>query len=223
MAEIDEETARKIAEDEAFIREEATRSVSEAYSLLFDHLELDSREKDDLFSLLVEDYIASTWTEYKRGETIDKEDQSKRIAAIIGEDKLQEFRALEQNIGSYWEVQKISSLFERNGVPITGTQRDKLLTILIETKSQNKPKPPLDAERRSIEYLEYRLSQMDEYQRHVLELAPSVLSPEQVVLLFEQYQYMSYQRADALELQKQRRADHPTEDHPLAYPAPWSN
>jgi hypothetical protein len=223
VPEVDEGVARKIAEEEAFIREQAIRSVSEAYSLLFHDLELDSREKDDLSSLLVEDYIASTWTQYKRGETIDKEEQSRRIAAIIGDTELQQFRALEQNIRSYWEVQKIASLFERNGVPVTGTQTDELLTLLIETRNQNKPRPPSDAESRSIEYFEYKLSQMDEYQRHVMELAPSVLSPEQVVLLSEQYQHLSFQRSDALESQKQRRADHPTEDLPLAYPAPWSN
>ena len=83
VPEVDEETGRKLAEEEATIRERATRDIKSTYSLLFEDLELTAREKDALFALLIEDRIASTWSDYKRGETIDKQEQSRRIAAII--------------------------------------------------------------------------------------------------------------------------------------------
>ena len=189
------------------------------YSLLLEHLGLTPIEKDALLSLLIEYRIAGMWTPYKDGKTIDMEERSKGIAAIIGDIKLEQFLALERNLNSYWEVQKIGSLLGQNSVPITDTQRDELLKILIETHDQE-AKPPSGVERDSIEYLEYRLIQMDEYERHVLELAPSVLSTMQVVYLHDQYQYLSYNRTDSLERQRKQQADDTTEPPPCCwYPA----
>lgn len=209
------------------VRDQTTRDVREAYSLLLEHLDLAPREKDVLLELLIEDRIAGTMI-YSRGKAINEgkamneHERSNRIAAIIGYPKLQQFLALERNLFEYAEVQRIGSLLQQNGVPLTDTQRDGLFKILVETRGQYKTMPPSDAKRGSIESLEHRLSQQDEYGRHVLELAPSVLSPKQAQYLSEQYQYLSYQRADALEAQRKARADHTIEDGPVWYPA-WGN
>lgn len=210
----DENTTREI------VREQATEYVQKFYSLLFDDLGLASQQRDSLFALLTEDQIASTWTDYKHGETVDKEEQSRRIAAIIGDPMLKQFRALERNLGVYGEVQSIGSLFQQNGVPLTETQRDGLFRILLETRDQYAVTPPSGAEPGSIEYLQHLITQKDEYERHVMELAPSVLLPEQVVHLNERYQYLSFRRAHALEMQRKGRDDGTmTADSPLWYPA----
>jgi hypothetical protein len=52
-----------------------------------------------------------------------------------------------------------------------------------------------------------------------MELVPSVLSAQQVVYLDEQYQYLSYLRADAIERQRQELADGiRAEDRPTSFP-----
>ncbi len=208
---VDEDTRK-------MVREGATHNVQKLYSLLFEHLDLTPSEKDALRSLLIEDRIASTSTEYSRGKHIDEQDQSNRIAAIIGDPKLQQFRALERNLGSYGEVQYVEAVLQRNAIPITEVQRDRMLGILIDVQNQELTLPGADAERGSIEYLEYRLAEMDERDRLVLEQAASVLSAEQVRYMFERNQRLSYQRADALEAQQKARADESTEDLPLWYP-----
>jgi len=202
------------------VRESATRRIQKLYSLLLEDLDLTPSERDALFSLLIEDRIASTWTDYKRGETIDKETQSNRIAAIIGDSKLQKFRALERDLSAYGELQKIRSMLQQYDVPLADSQRDRLLKILIGVRGQYETPPPTDAKLGSIEELEHILAQRDEFERHVMELAPSVLSPEQATYLFEQYQYLSYERARALEQQKETVAA-TGEDSPWWYPA-WS-
>lgn len=211
----DEETSRKM------VRESATRRISKWYSLLLEDLDLTPREKDALLSLLIEDRMASTWTDYKRGETIDKEEQSRRIAAIIGDPKLQQFRALERDLPAYREVEKVRSMLQQYDVPLADSERDRLLKILVEVGDQYETPPPSDAKLSSIEELEHILAQRDEFERHVMELAPSVLSPEQATYLFEQYQYLSYERARALERQKERAAA-TGEDSPWSYPI-WSD
>ena len=116
------------------------------------------------------------------------------------------------------EVQYIEAVLQQNAIPITEAQRYRMLEILIDVQNQELTLPGADAERGSIEYLEYRLAEMDERQRLVLEQAASVLSAEQVRYMFERNQQLSYQRADALEAQQKARADEPTEDLPLWYP-----
>ncbi len=212
---VDEDTRK-------MVREGATHNVQKLYSLLFKHLDLTPSEKDALRSLLREDRIASTSTStstsYSRGTKIDEQDQSNRIAAIIGDPKLQQFLALERNLGSFAEVQYVEAVLQQNAIPITEAQRDRMLEILIEVQNQELTLPGADAERGSIEYLEYRLAGIDERQRLVLEQAASVLSAEQVRYMFERNQRLSYQRADALEAQQKARADESTEDLPLWYP-----
>ncbi len=215
----DEETTRET------VRERATKNIRRGtYALLSEDLDLTPQEREALFAMLIEDRIASTKTPYKRGETIDTEEQSRKIAAIIGGPKLQQFRELESNLGAYGEVQKLSSLLQKNGVPLTKPQQDGLLKILIGTLDNFAvTPPPADVEPGSIESLERQVAQVAEHERHIMELVPSVLSGQQVVYLDEQYQYLSYWRANAVERQRQSRADGTkSKDSPLSFPA-WSN
>lgn len=101
---------------------------------------------------------------------------------------------------------------------MTALQRDRMLEILIEIQDQDLVVPGADAERGSIERLEYQLAKMDERERLVFEQATGVLSAEQVEYLFDWYQRDSYRRADALERQKKVRADDNPDGPPLHYP-----
>jgi hypothetical protein len=211
---VEENTTRRARADENTVREDvrkdATRDIHEAYSLLFEDLGLTPQEKDALFEFLIEVRIASTDTGYQRSTTMDEVERANRIWNIIGYPKLQQFLALEQNLFAYSEVQRIGSMLERRGVPVTETQRDGLFDMLVTTR--NEYLAPSNIER-SIEGVEQIVAQIDERERHVIELAPSVLSPRQVAYLHERYQQCSDVRARSLELLRQRRADDP--DSPL--------
>jgi len=210
-------TAAEEATTRKLVREEVTRDVKDVYPFLIRDLGLTSSQQDALLSLLIEAEIAATRTSYSSGEGLA--DRSDRIAAIIGDGKLQQFLALEHYREEYEEVQSVRSVLQRKDVPLTDTQRDGLLEILVDIREQVDPLPPAEMNLRSMEYLEYRLDQMDKYERLVMERAPSVLSARQVEYLFERYQTLSYKRADALEVQRQARADDPkNEDAPVWYP-----
>ncbi len=211
---IDEDTARRV-------RESAVQEIRETYSLLFEDLGLTPQEKDELFSFLVEAQMASMWV-YQRGGTVQRgramheDERSSRIAAIIGDPKLQQFLALERNRATYSEVYRIGSLLERKSVPLTETQHDGLFDLLAAIRNGDYvPMPPSDVE--SDSKVEDTLFRINERERYIIELAPSVLSPQQVVYLHERYQHCSDERAYDLERQKKRRADHPSEDFPLGY------
>ena len=212
---VDEEYVRKR------IRDSVTRRVTPPYSLLIDELELTPEEKEALISMLIEDRIASTHTEYSRGQAIDEQERATRIAAIIGESKLQKFLALERDLPAYGEVQKIAAMLDRNDAPLSNSQRDEMLKTLIEVRNQYDT-PRLYVKPSGIEHLENRLHQIKERERHVMELAPSVLSSEQVTYLFEQYEYLSYRRADSLESQKEAIANPDVDDLPMHFPL-WSD
>ena len=210
---VDEETSRKM------VREEATRDTQKIYSILLEGLELTPSEKDALLSFLTEDLMANTRTRHSSGKGMDQHERSKRIAAIIGESKLQQFLVLERNRREYAEVQKMSSMLQQKGAPLTTTQRDGLLRILVDVRVQVNAMPTADAKPQSIESHQHRLNQIAEYERLVLELASSVLTPRQVQYMFEQYQALSYKRTDVLEIQKRARAGSASEEVPLWYPA----
>ncbi|MEE8625908.1 MAG: hypothetical protein V3T19_11245, partial [Acidiferrobacterales bacterium] len=149
---------------------------------------------------------------------LDKDERLRRIAEIIGDSKLQQFLALEHNRNEYGEVARVRSMLQQNGFPLTDTERDGLVEILVAVREQDRVMPGADAKPRTIESLQHRMDQMDEYERLVLEMAPSVLSAKQVEYLFERYQALSYRRANALEHQRKARADNPDENLPLWYP-----
>jgi hypothetical protein len=102
---------------------------------------------------------------------------------------------------------------------MTEAERNRVLKILIDIRERELALPGADAERGSIESLEYRLAEMDERDRLFFEQAASELSTGQVGYLFEEYQRNSYLRADGLERQKRARADANADVLPLHYPA----
>lgn len=213
---INEDVARRV-------RASAAKGVGEAYSLIFEELGLTQQDKDELFSLLVEVQMGGM-SIYHRGKpaqlgmTMDEDERSGRIAGIIGYPKLKQFLALERNTATYSEAYRMGSLLERKGVPLTEAQRDGLVDILAASRNRDyAPMPSGHIERYSLEQLERTMTRMNERERHVIQLAPSVLSPQQVAYLHERYQSCSYERADDLERQKQQRADHPSEPRPVSY------
>ena len=214
---LDPATRRLVDEDRKRVRESATREVQEVYSLLLEHLGLTANEKDAFLTFLIEDRISRTTTRYSRGKAMNAQERANDIAAIIGDAKLQEFLALEQNLNSYSEIQQMASGLHRDGMPLTDAQRDAYLQILLDVRNREMTSD-VDAAPDSIEYLEQMLDRMDENERLVMELAPSVLSAGQVEWLFERYQHWSYQRAKALQDQIRARADDPSGFHPIYYP-----
>ena len=221
--EVTEAPRKYSAVDEAIsrkeVREEVTRDVRGIYPLLIGGLDLTSSQQDALLLLLIEDEIARTRTSYSSGIGMDEQERSARIAALIGEAKLQQFLALEHNIDEYREVHYVQSMLQQKGVPLTDTQQDGLLKILIDVREQVDMKRPAHIKPRSVESLEHTLNRLDEYERLALELAPSMLSAKQLEYMFERYQALSYGRADALELHRQQRADNPDDEQLLWYPS----
>jgi len=209
----DEETVTKR------MREREIREVNNVYSLPFDHLELAQSERNALLSLLVDLRVAQTHTPCKRGKKIDPQSRSDRIAAIIGHTKLEQFLLLEKNLQSYYEVAFVDCVLQKHDLPMTEAERNGVLRILIDIRERELALPGADAERGSIESLEYRLAEIDERDRLFFEQAASELSTEQVGYLFEEYQRNSYLRADALERQIRARADANADVLPLHYPA----
>ena len=215
----DPSTSHLVDEDRKRVRESATREVQEVYSLLLEHLGLTANEKDALLAFLIEDKISRTTTRYSRGKAMNAQERANDIAAIIGDAKLQEFLALEQNLNSYLEVQRVASGLRRDGMPLTDAQQDDYLKILLDVRNRDVISN-VDTEPGSIEQLKQTLAQMDENERLIMELAPSVLSSSQVEWLFERYQHWSYQRAQALQDQIRARADDPSGFHRVYYPVP---
>jgi hypothetical protein len=210
----------------ADLRRLAIQDLQQTYSLLLDALDLTPQEREDFIAVLVELQVESAWTGdpggfQKRGRTIPPQERQDRIAAAIGDEKLDEFLVLEVNLGAYWETQQIGSLLRRKGLPLTKTQRDGVFEILIEVRDRY-PQTAPDSDPRSLEYLEEQLAQMDDFDRHVVELAPSVLSATQVAHLSDEYQWMARQRIDSVEMQKKRRLERPDQEISWAYPARWN-
>lgn len=211
----------------ANMRKAATRDVQDAYSLLLEDLDLLPEEKEDLLAVLIEMNIermsGGTLENLIHGKAISQQERHDRIAAAIGNKKLQELLALEQSLGAYWETQQIASLLRRRDVPLSEAQRDGVFAILIEVRDRYPLTESTDVDPLSLEHLENHLRQLDDVDRHVVELAPSFLSPTQVMHLDGAYQRMAYQRTNSLETQKKRRAERPGEELPWGYPARWSN
>lgn len=212
-------SADEIALSRKEVREDATRYVHEVYALITKDLDLTSSQQDALLSLVIEAEILRTRTPFSSGKGMDEQERVNRIAAIIGEAKLEQFLARERHRGQYAEVRRVQSMLEQNDVPLTDKQLDVLLKILVVVREKIDPKLPADMSPRSIKSLEYRLDQMDEYERLVLELASSVLSAKQVEHMFDRYQTLSYRRAHDLEVQKQARVDDPKNENRAVY---WS-
>jgi hypothetical protein len=202
------------------LREEATKDVLVAGSLMFKHLGLTESEKSALTDFLVEVWMSSTWMRNYNPEPIEEGDRRAGIAAIIGDAKLEQLLNLESNGAEYREAGRIALLLQTNDVPLPDTQQDQILDILIQVRGRHQAFVEPNAQDATIEFVESQMATMDEYERLVLELAPSALSTRQLELLFDRYQAFSYRRAKILEMQKKSRANDTAEDDfPLVYPA----
>lgn len=213
--------------DEATQRERDRRyaldEVKIAYTLLFDDLDLPEQDEKELIALLVEMQMEAAWNSYQRGRTISEQERSDRISAVIGPEKLEQFLALEENRQAYWETYQIALLLQRRGVPTTPTQRDGVFDMLVDVRAQYPYTPPPEQlDRNSAEYMAQILRQTDDFDRHVIELAPAVLSPTQVAYLFQAYDRMSRERIDLFEWQKKMKADHPDQNTGWMSPARWN-
>lgn len=202
------------------VRELITQEIQLEYALLIERLDLSQSEKSTLLAFLTEARIAETTTLYTRGQTIDEQVRLNAISVIVGNSKLKQFLDLEHNRASFVEVQKVQSLLTTKGVPITDTQRDDLLEVLIEIQNQDISMPPTDAKPNSFEYLEYRLSEKIERKRLVMELAASVLSPEQIRYFDERNQHLIMQTTTAIQARKKAIATGATDDDRVWYAVP---
>lgn len=201
------------------LREKITKHVQSVYSLLFEHLGLTDSEKAALSEFLVEVWMSGTRIPNYHPEPMAEQDRLDGIAAIIGDSKLERFLGLERNLRQYGEVEKIRSLLEQKGTPLSESQRGKLLEILVKVRGREEAVTNPNAQRGTIEALESRLAELDEYNRLVLELAPSVLSGEQVLYMFHHYQGLSYRRWSSFTTQERARSENPEGEHlPLHYP-----
>jgi hypothetical protein len=215
--------ASKEAAFRELVREQATQDVQKSYAPVFDDLDLPASEEEALRSFLIENWIARTTTPYWRGVAIDLNERANGIAEIIGDAKLQQFLEFERNLYLHGEIQRIATMLQMQGFPLNDAQRDGLFGILVDARDQAQAfSLPPGIERNSVEYLEHRTLQKDEFERLILEQAPTVLSPKQVGLLSEQYEYLSYKRAYALKEQEREAADPNAEDKPMWYPT-WGN
>ncbi len=198
----------------ADMRKQATQDIRESYSLLLGDLDVSAAEKQDLEAVLIDMLVEGMWTGTStfqiRGRKIPQQERYERIAAVIGDQKLLNFLELEQNVHAYWETTQVARLLRRNDVPLTEKQRDGVFDILVEVDAlYPRTSPPPDVDNDSEEWMEHVLAQYDEHDRHVIELAPSVLAQDQVVSLFNQYQRMSRERVDSVERSRKLRAERP--------------
>lgn len=215
--ELDEATQRE--QD----RKSALNNVVIGYWLLLEDLDLPKQDALDLIALLADMQTEQGWTSYQRGRTIGEQERSDRISAVIGPEKLEQFLALEKNGQAYSETYEIALLLQRRGVPTTAAQRDGVFEILVEVRDRYpSTRPPADLDQNSDEYIAHVLTQYDEFDRHVVELAPSLLSATQVGHLFEAYDYMSRERIADVAMQKKWRLEHPGADVGWVTPARWN-
>lgn len=204
----DEQT---IANDERQVRDDAVRWTRDAYRLLFEDLGLTDDESRELFAYLVEIRVAQTWTRYRFGVEVSEEVRTSTIRSIIGETRTKEFLRLEKNLISYHETSRIEALLERSQAELTAAQRDQLFDVLVNTRVA-----PIAVS--DLESVVRQIARMDERERHVIQVVPSFLSPQQVVYLDRQYQRCSQLRLFSLEMQSRRESQNPGLELPASYP-----
>ena len=191
------------------VSKQARHYVEGLYPLLVDHLGLDTQETTDFFELLIEMRVEETTLLSQgeiilRGKSIAQDERNARIAAVIGESKLGEFLTLARNLSSYSEIAEAGSLLQSHGAPLTASQRDALFSTFVDVEARRTTL--FSGDRRDlIAVEEYVTVEKNEFERHVMELAPSLLTPDQVVILDRRYQQRSYERASHLERAKRQR------------------
>ena len=153
------------------------------YGLLIDDLEMSKEKKQALLDLLIEVSVANTKTNYNTGNSVTEEERSKRIADVIGQEGLTSFLDLEKRKAAYFEVQKFQSMFESNNQPLSVEQRHGLLDIIEEARNVVRQEVTSATGSSPSGRADLHRMKWGEYHRHLMELAPSVLSKQQVVLL----------------------------------------
>jgi hypothetical protein len=183
------------------------------------HLGLSKSEQSELTDFLVDVSMSNTWMKNYNPVRIGEEERQAGIAAIIGAARLEQLLNLESNKTEYREAARVAILLRTSDAPLTDAQQDKLLDILIRVRGQERAVADPNAQVGTVEGIASQMATMDEYERLVLELAPSVLSTRQTGLLFDRYQALSYRRAAILEMQRESRSnDSVDDDFPLGYP-----
>ena len=205
------------ADTREWVAEETAQGIREDYLLLIEQLGLSSSEKEALLIFLTEDAVTRTKTSYSDGIGMDEHERSARIQEILGETKLREFLSLESNLKEFRELQYVQNMLQDKGVPLTEKQSEGLFEILVGVRGQVDMARPQNVEPGSLEALEYTLTQLDEYDRLVAELVPSVLSPSQAQHMFERNLEYSYRRSATLEWHRQRQFDNLDDGVALGY------
>ncbi|MEO1203092.1 MAG: hypothetical protein AAFX10_10305 [Pseudomonadota bacterium] len=197
------------------LRDENIKLIRIDYSLMLKHLALTDSEYAGMLDFLAEDLMSKTYTTGHRPVPIGEADRRAGIAALIGEAKLERFLVLEQGRFEYREAQRIANMLEESGVPLSAESHDRLLDILIDVRERQQASGEPDVQSGTLEWVESMHARLDDYERLVLELSPSVLSAAQQELLYNRYHSLWMRRAAHLERQAQMRAN--DEDFPLGY------
>jgi hypothetical protein len=192
-----------------------------AYGQLVKDLKLSQEVEDSLLDVLTKIKAGEMSNRFQQGTPADPEDKARQVAKAIGGDKAREFFEREKQMPAYWELGQLSTLLSQNGAPLTEIQRAGLFDLLGSLMTEYTAGANGEEARgvEPLKQLEKQLKRKDEYERHLLEQAPSVLTQKQVGLMFDQFEYRSEQRANAINIQERRRAEHPDEKVPIWSPA----
>ncbi len=212
----DSESPAEAERHEQRIRAMAIRELGDSYYLLFDEMELTAVEREELLDYLVDVRIRRTYRLTPKGvarEGIDTpaDERANRIREIVGDEKAQMLLEREDCLFEYRETRRIDVLLERAGLPLAEAQRDRLLATLLDVRAA------LDAPA-GLDDVDERYGWLEDRERRVMELAPSFLSPQQVVFLDEQYQRCSRERTAFLERWTRLASQNPDAGHVPGYP-----
>ncbi len=197
----------------------AVTHIQKNYSFLVDELGLETGEKDQLTKFLISDLMAHAGTLYVRAKPQSLIERSQRIRTIIGDSNTKRFLDLEKNLVCYRDAQQLATALEVNQVPFERDQQHRFLQILIETNRDDSSTVPGKTLSSPEDAALERVRKANEYERHVLERAVSVLSAEQLRLLDDQYQYRASKRLASVESQRRWISSHPEVKVPIVYPA----
>ena len=186
-------------------QEDAQAVLKDKYRYLFDRLELSEQQQaavvDYMAYVTVVESEITTADGHKSAESVDEFERRSKLGEIVGADNMSEFLALEEKLRSYSRVMEMDASLRLEELEMSESQRNRMVDVL-ERVRRNYVAPEITAEMGSIEYAEQLLAQTHEKERLTLELAPSVLSDDQVAHLHDMYEQRSYQRLSFLEQQK---------------------
>ena len=212
----DSESPAEAEGHEQRIRAMAIRELGDSYYLLFDEMELTAVEREGLLDYLVDVRIRRTYRltangVAREGVETPAHERANRIREIVGDEKAQMLLEREDRLFEYRETRRIDVLLDRAGLPLAETQRDRLLATLLDVRAALDAPVGMDDVDGTYGWLEDR-------ERRVMELAPSFLTPQQVVFLDEQYQQCSRERTAFLERWTRIASQNPDAGHVPGYP-----